>query len=224
MFNVIRTKSAPLSLAANKSYKGQDVISALSSIFYGKCYLCEQDSIAAPEVEHFIPHKKTNALKFGWNNLFLVCRRCNGIKSNKHVGLLDCTNSKINVFEEIKHFAYGASVGEIIIKPKKRKPSQDVLNTVELLELCFNLENTALRRISKVSLMDKLLVELNNFTPCRLTLASRLSTPDKIDEAKATLKAMCQIDYPFSVFWKWQVIEDVQMNKYHPNLRGDLGF
>ena len=224
MFNVIRTQPAPLSLAANKSYKEKDVIDELSLIFHGKCYLCEQDSISAPEVEHFKPHEKKKALKFGWNNLYLVCRRCNGIKSNKHVGLLDCTNPGINVFEEIKHFAHSASVGEIIIKPTKSKPSQDVLKTVELLRLCFSLENTALRRISKVSLMDKILVELNNFTPCRLILASRLSTQENIDEAKATLKKMCQIDYPFSVFWKWQVIEDVQMNKYHPNLRGDLGF
>ncbi|MCA1174827.1 MULTISPECIES: HNH endonuclease [unclassified Pantoea] len=224
MFNVTRSYPAPTSLALNRTYKDQDVIDALRLIFHDKCYLCEQGSISDPEVEHFVPHNKNKALKFGWDNLFFVCRRCNGIKSTNHINLLDCTVSAINVSDEIVHFAGNADVGEIVIRPHSKNPSVQVENTVLLLSKCFNLENTSLRKISKESLMEKILVELNNFRPLRDVLAQRLSSIESVIAAKQSLAIMCSSNYPFSIFWRWHVISDVILKRRHPNLRQELGF
>ncbi|HBT4986517.1 TPA: HNH endonuclease, partial [Klebsiella pneumoniae] len=122
MFNVVRPLQAPESLASQRTYKSEDVIVALRAMFYNKCYLCEQDSLADPEVEHFIPHENDPSLKFGWGNLYYACRRCNGIKSNTHVNLLDCTLSNNNVSDDIIHFAGNAAVGEILIKASNDNP------------------------------------------------------------------------------------------------------
>lgn len=224
MFNVVRSYPEPISLARNVSYKDADVIDALRAMFFDKCYLCEQASLSNPEVEHFVPHGHTAALKFGWGNLFYSCRRCNGIKSNSHINLLDCTIVGTNVSEEIVHYAGNAEVGEIVVKAASANPSQQTINTVKLLNKCFNGENTALRKVSKESLMEKLLIELNNFRPLRDVLAQRLSTPDEVQSSKQTLSQMCSVSYPFSTFWKWHLINDILVNRYHPNLRLELGF
>lgn len=224
MFNVIRSYPAPNSLALLRSYKEHDVIEALRLMFHDKCYLCEQGSISNPEVEHFVPHNKTAVLKYGWDNLFFSCRRCNGIKSNGHINLLDCTIARNNVSDEIIHYAGNADVGEIIVKPSTQNPTAQVLNTVSLLNKCFNLENTSLRKISKESLMEKILVELNNFRPLRDVLAQRLSSPEEVAASKSSLATMCLENYPFSIFWKWHLINDVILKRRHPNLRQELGF
>lgn len=224
MFNVIRPNQTPTSLALQRSYKEDDVITILRSIFHGKCYLCEQDSLANPEVEHFIPHNKDPVLKFGWENLFYVCRRCNGIKSNRRAPLLNCTNPNVRVFDEIIHFAGNAEVGEVIIRSSSNNPSQETINTVNLINKCFNESNTSLRRVSKESLMEKLLIELNNYRPLRDVLVKRLSPQVKIQEAKDSLSIMCSDDYPFSVFWKWHILKDIQLATRFPNLRNELGF
>lgn len=224
MFNVTRSYPAPVSLALKRSYKDHDVIEALRLIFHDKCYLCEQGSISAPEVEHFVPHNKTEALKYGWDNLFFSCRRCNGIKSSSHTNLLDCTVAANNVSDEIIHYAGNADVGEITIKPHSLSPSEQVINTVSLLNKCYNLENTSLRRVSKESLMEKILVELNNFRPLRDVLAQKLSSHEDVIASKKTLAIMCSDNYPFSIFWRWHLINDVILKRRYPDLRRELGF
>ncbi|EMN3918521.1 hypothetical protein REJ49_001282 [Citrobacter farmeri] len=224
MFNVRRTMPAPPSLANHTSYKGQDVIDALRAMFYDKCYLCEQDFISAPEVEHFRPHNNTNALLYGWNNLFYSCRRCNSIKSNIHTGLLDGSDPQNDVFGEIIHYAGNAAMGEVVIKASSLNPSQETINSVNLINKCFNDENTSLKGISKESLLEILLADYSKYLGYRNQLADRGSTPREIQEAKDKLSVMCQVQHRFSVFWKWHVIKDTTVNRKFPNIRGELGF
>ncbi|MEH3228459.1 hypothetical protein POU90_23555, partial [Klebsiella pneumoniae] len=95
---------------------------------------------------------------------------------------------------------------------------------LKLLNDCFNLENTSLRRVSKESLMEKLLVELGRYLPLRDVLATRLSSQDDIQLAKKSLAIMCADNYPFSIFWKWHILKDVQLRQRFPDLRVELGF
>jgi hypothetical protein len=224
MFNVQRTMPAPPSLALQRNYKAQDVIDALRAIFYDKCYLCEQDFLSAPEVEHFRPHHNTTALLYGWNNLFYSCRRCNSIKSNIHMGLLDGSDPQKDVFGEIIHFAGNAAMGEVVIKASSLNPSQETINSVNLINKCFNDENTSLKGISKESLLELLLADLSKFTGYRNQLVERGSTPEEIKKAKDKLSVMCQVQHRFSVFWKWHIIKDITVNRKFPNIRGELGF
>lgn len=224
MFNVVRTIPAPASLAAQRDYKGQDVVNALRTMFHSKCYLCEQDSIANPEVEHFIPHNKQPNLMYGWDNLFYACRRCNSIKSNTHVNLLNATDSNVDVFEEIIHFAGNAAVGEIQIVPSSEEPSQETINTAHLIWRCFNESNTSLRDISKESLLESLLDEFSEFLRLRNEMVSKRSIPAVVENAKSRLAMMCSISYPFSVFWKWHILKDIVIDKKFPQIRNELGF
>ena len=223
MFNVIRSIPAPQCLSRGV-YNHKAVVDALVTIFYGKCYLCEQSDLMDPEIEHFIPHRDDNELKYSWNNLFWACSRCNSIKSDTHENLLDCTKTDFDVFNEIIHLAGNAVTNGVQVYPRRKRASRKVLNTVELLDKCFNSSSTGLRGITKENLMGKLYEELYYFTGWRMKLVSARSTEEEIQEAKNKLRAMCNVSYQFSVFWRWHILTDVRLMKKFPNIRAELQF
>lgn len=224
MFNIFRPAVGPASLSRRNNYKSHDVIQALQAMFNGKCYLCEQSPLSDPEVEHFVPHGDDPALMYGWSNLYYACRRCNGIKSNKHRNLLDCTDPNIDVFSEVIHYAGNAAVGEVEIRASSSNPSVQTVNTVNLLKKCFNEESTGLKAVSKESLLERLLEDYNEFMVHRNFLVNRRSTLNDIQNAKENLKVMCTIEYPFSVFWKWHILKDPTILRKHPQIRTELQF
>jgi len=223
MFNVDRNIPAPACLS-RKIYNHKDVTDALDGLFYGKCYLCEQGDLSDPEIEHFIPHEDDDLLKYKWENLFLSCSRCNSIKSNTHKDLLDCTSNNVSVFDEIIYLAGNAANGKIEIKARRNRPSKQVINTVALLNKCFNSSSTGLRGITKENLMEKLNEEYYYFMGCRMQLVGKRSTVEEVQQAKNKLKPMCKTSYPFSVFWKWHLLTDLRVMKRFPQIRKELGF
>lgn len=223
MFNVIRNLPAPQCLTRS-IYNHRTVVDALEIIFHGKCYLCEQSGLMDPEIEHFIPHRGRDEYKYSWDNLFWACSRCNSIKSDTYDNLLDCTSTDVDVFSEIVHLAGNAITNGVQIHPRRKRPSRKVLNTVELLDKCFNSSSTGLRGITKVNLVEKLHEELYYFTGWRMKLVSARSTEVEIQDAKAKLKAMCSVSYQFSVFWRWHILTDIRVMKKFPNIRIELGF
>ena len=99
MINIKRSYPAPSSLEREKvkksgKYNLQDVIDMLDVDFKSKCYLCEIKATAF-EVEHLVAHENNIDLKFDWDNLFLSCRHCNNIKSNKFNNILYCTKEDV---------------------------------------------------------------------------------------------------------------------------------
>ncbi|MDZ5640837.1 HNH endonuclease [Enterobacter sp. A103] len=223
MFNVTRNIPAPQCLS-RKVYNHKTVVNALDGIFHGKCYLCEQGNLMDPEIEHFIPHRNRDELKYDWKNLFLACSRCNSIKSDAFENLLDCTKNEVDVFNEIVHLAGNAVTSGVQVYPRRKRPSIKVLNTVKLLDECFNSSNTGLRGITRVNLSEKLQDELFYFTGWRMKLVSARSTVQEIQEAKNKLKPMCDVSYPFSVFWRWHLLTDIRVMKKFPKIREELEF
>lgn len=150
MFKVIREGVAPTCLA-NNVYNTPEVVQRLENMFHGKCYICEQADLQAPEIEHFQPHEGNPTLKYDWYNLYYSCARCNSIKSNTHRNLVDCCSTDIDVVRAIK-----------CLMP--RTPDEDVCvsaefddirvrNTVSLLDKCFNEVGTGFRGITRASLI-----------------------------------------------------------------------
>lgn len=223
MFNVVRDIEAPECLS-RKIYNDASVVKALEEIFYGKCYLCEQDELSDAEIEHFIPHGSVDELKYKWENLFLSCSRCNNIKSDSHLNLLDCSDESVSVFEEIIHLAGNCSSGVIDIRVAKENPGEKALNTAALLNECFNSSNTGLRKISKESLMEKLQGEFFYYMSYRMQLVDKRSSSEVIQNAKNKLKPMCRVSYPFSAFWRWHILTDQKIIKFFPNIRAELEF
>lgn len=92
MIDVERSQLAPASLAAGKSWRGQDVLERLFEDFLGKCYLCEAPlhGLGSFEVDHRQP-RSDGGMPFDWANLFPICKNCNGrrAKSWPEGGMLD---------------------------------------------------------------------------------------------------------------------------------------
>ncbi|HFL6936691.1 TPA: HNH endonuclease [Serratia marcescens] len=221
MFNVIRNVPAPVCLSHN-IYNDPTVTEALKNIFHGKCYLCEQARLSDPEIEHFIPHEGDPDLKYNWNNLFYSCSRCNSIKSNTHLNLLDCSNDEIDVSMEIIHLAPSLSSEDVTIRNYRQIIDTKTRNTMALLGECFNSKNTGLRGITRENLMENLLKNYSKYLKSRQVLIELESTEQEISHAKASLKAMCKISFPFSIFWRWHVRLDTFLLNEHKNLINEL--
>jgi len=205
MFNVERIAPAPASLNRNQ-YNTKDIVDILKPMFHGKCYLCEQDELSAPEIEHFDPHMGDENKKYDWENLYYSCARCNSIKGTRHINLLDCCDNNIDVFRDIKCLLPSCSDSDISITTQMN--NRQANNTVELLNRCYNEKNTPLRGITRAVLMDKLFELHVEFQQYRLTLKLKKHTPEEKAHAKARLTVMIKDHYPFSVFWRWHVLSD----------------
>lgn len=205
MFKTVRSGDAPICLAAGV-YNSPEVVERLEEMFHGKCYLCEQADLQAPQIEHFQPHEGDAVLKFDWNNLYYSCSRCNGIKSNTHRNLLDCCSMDIDVVRAVKCLMPRTPDDEVYISAEVEDIR--VHNTVELLDKCFNEQGTALRGITRASIIEKLYAYYYKFLEFRTTIVSRCSTPRNKQDAKDALEVMLQDNYEFSAFWRWHVLSD----------------
>lgn len=75
MIKIDRCKTVPKSLAVEASkkygsYNQPDVLQQLREDSNDKCYICELQGIADPQVEHLRPHynRKIKERVFDWNN------------------------------------------------------------------------------------------------------------------------------------------------------------
>lgn len=221
MFNVTRTYPAPESIS-KKQYNKEDVLAKLKLMFLDKCYLCERDEIHDVEVEHFVPHQSNPVLKFDWNNLYYSCSRCNSIKGHTHVDLLDCTDSKVDVGKLISCMMPSAPSGKVKVESTDVTPCAKTRNTVTLLDKCYNLENTALRGISRDSLMNQMWEHYTDLLVARRVLRTKKSGREEKKKAEETIEAMLDIEHPFSIFWQYYYLSDSFLIEHYPNLR--VGF
>ena len=154
---------APQSLAIEKKkgkngkYNMPDVMSQLAKDFSKKCYICELGDIQDPEVEHLVPHHNSQDIdaKFDWNNLFLSCRHCNGIKNHtKYDGKI--INCCVDDPEEHLHCQYNNGDVSVVSLDEDEKS----IMTAELINEVFNLKNTGTRVYTSEFRMEKLKEEM----------------------------------------------------------------
>ena len=206
MFFVNRDPQLPNSLSKTiKDYRTEEVITKLNEMFFGKCYLCEKDNISDIEVEHLIPHKNNENLKYDWNNLFYSCSRCNSIKGTKEK-ILDCTN--IDVSKAIELRCPSSDSDPVIVNLGLFGESEEILATKELLEECYNNRSTAIRGISRQALIDEIIKHYACWLDLKLKLRNNLLSTREEKEILEKLEKMCQSNYPFSAFWKWHIYRD----------------
>lgn len=221
MFEIIRSLPAPHDLSRSK-YNTAPILEALSTICHQKCYLCESDKVQEVEVEHFLPYSKYPALKYVWDNLFYSCKRCNRIKSDSYENILDPCNTSHNIFRNILLVAPSRANDPVTVKnlSDPNDPNfQRSLITVELLNKCYNDISTPARKISRRELINQLLEELTLLLEIRLKLKSKRLTPLEENEEIERLKKMISPQYPFSAFWRWQILEDeVFISKININI------
>jgi uncharacterized protein (TIGR02646 family) len=84
----------------------------LRGLAYGKCAFCESilELTAYLEIEHYIAKSVEPRLPFEWDNLFPICRLCNGYKSDAdHAGVL----IKPDVEDPERKFWFNVGNGEL---------------------------------------------------------------------------------------------------------------
>ncbi len=207
MFNTTRPPKAPDCLT-HKIYNDEEVVKILAPMFYYKCYLCERDELSDPEIEHFDPHEKDDSKKYDWYNLYYSCGRCNSIKSNTHKNLLDCCDTTIDAFRTIKCVLPSVPNEPIKIIAMQYEQDPRTINTVALLDRCYNEDNTALRGITRVVLSEKIFDYYTDILNYRRILKDKKYSDDEKSNAKGRIKAMLKVSFPFSVFWRWYVLSD----------------
>ncbi len=103
-----------------------------------------------------------------------------------------------------------------------QNPTQEMINTARLLDECFNLENTALRGISREALMEQLWDHYTDLLNARRVLRNKKSPEvDKI-RAEQTISAMLTVKHPFSIFWRYYYLGDTFLVNTYAHLR--VGF
>lgn len=210
MFEILRNIPAPTDLLKNQ-YNTIAILEALSLICHSKCYLCENDEVQEVEVEHFLPKDKHPTLQFDWDNLFYSCKRCNRIKSNNHEHILNPCIPSHKVFRRIHLIPPTRSSDKITIEnlcPKKDLHYSNTVETISLLNKCFNDVSTAARKISRSDLVNKILDNLSDILEIRAKLKSKKCTPFEESENIERLKKMTSPNYAFSAFWRWYVLDD----------------
>lgn len=69
----IEKKPVPMELEKlikdTKKYTHKEVIEKIRDNFNNKCYLCELKACTSINIEHFIPHRGNEELKYKWSNL-----------------------------------------------------------------------------------------------------------------------------------------------------------
>lgn len=207
MFNVIRPTEVPHTLTLGRDYKGEDVLNALKACFHKKCYLCETKEPHDINIEHFIPHEGNLQLKFDWNNLYLVCSRCNNIKLADHSTLLDCCDTTQDVSTKIKILPPTSPYAKkMLIEPN----TQDaiVVNTASLLDKIFNSEHTINKEVTGSFLRKKVFDEMRDLTAHMVNYLKK----DTLETEKPTIllriKKLTESESPFSSVAISQILED----------------
>jgi len=82
----INRPQCPNPTALTTNYKHPDNKSALVEASFDKCMYCEEKILSSQfgDVEHIKPKSKFPALEFNWDNLGVVCSKCNNAKSDNY--------------------------------------------------------------------------------------------------------------------------------------------
>lgn len=151
MFNAKKSQNIPKSLSKNKKYDSEDVVDQLFIDFNSKCYLCGDKVNKDHRIEHFTPHRNENEnIKYDWNNLFLSCDYCNGIKSDSYnfdgKDIINSVNEKVEDY--ISHYFEEFPILEPILELKIINKNNQ--NTIELLnKIYFGINTSSSSQVKK---------------------------------------------------------------------------
>lgn len=205
-----KSQPAPASLTSRTSYREEDVIERLESDFKNKCYICESKSPTSINVEHFIPHRGDEELKFEWNNLFYSCCHCNNTKEmlerNTIKGaMLNCTCEDDKVDERISYRVNSFPELEVLIEevlPVDKAFEERVNNTITLLKAIYDGYNTPIKKREAANLRLCLMNEIIIFQKLLIKLSS--SNVDS-EQIKEQIEKELSNESAFTAFKRWIV-------------------
>lgn len=207
MINIVKSNDIPICLEQTKDHKC--CVEQVQKEFYHKCYICENKDFISIQTEHFDPNP---ALRLEWKNLFYSCGHCNGIKSNKYIGMLNCTDFSTIITNVIQF--------EINPIPKERPhftpliSDNSILLTTNLLDEVHN-PSTITRRLEANNLNESICSELIRFTN-KITKFYKSNSPEKKAKMRSEIKEMLHISSKFLAFKIWLIKSNVdRMNDFN---------
>ncbi|MBC3436088.1 hypothetical protein HU735_11760 [Pseudomonas sp. BW16M2] len=206
MFKVARSFPPPASLAARRSYTGDDVLEALNRDFLGKCYICETQEPLSLNVEHFVAHEGDEELTYSWNNLFLSCARCNNFKRHHYNNLLDCTDDRVDVLRAIEHIAPASPGAKVRVIA--RLPDESTRSTAELICRIFNEDNTGNKRVTSAYMKKRLFSEYATFIRYVNAYIDQNTIKEDRDRAVLHIRHMMRDAQQYSAFLRWVALND----------------
>ncbi|MFI0478898.1 MAG: HNH endonuclease [Candidatus Rhabdochlamydia sp.] len=156
---------------ASGNYKHPDNKAALLEVSHNKCVYCESifSHVDFGDVEHIKPKSKYPQETFVWENLGIVCRRCNHEKSDKYDESAPYINpysedpeDHIAIFGSILSQKKGSERGQLTILDiglnrldliEKRKQKQNDIE--KAISDCFKTKNQKLKAAAIKSLLEE---------------------------------------------------------------------
>lgn len=210
MFSVVRHLEVPDSLRKKSAYDSPDVLEALNTVFFSKCYLCETKEPHDIHVEHFDAHQGDPNKKFEWTNLYLVCSRCNSIKGKNNNDLLDCCDVNTDVCRAIKHLPPATPYARNV-RIEAMEDSIQAQKTTELLDRIYNSESTINKRISGSWLRKKVFNQYNLLLDQVNKYYDPIATKTEKELAIEKMKILIDGESPYSAFARWCILEDEKL-------------
>lgn len=202
--STLKAQQAIASLAKEKAkhgtYNTEEVNNALKEMFHKKCYICENKEPTSYQIEHLIPHRKNEELKFDWNNLFLSCAHCNNTKNDKYEPILDC--SQVDVDKIIAFRKNGYFGTEETLEFEALNEDEVTKNTVNLLYEVYN-GSTPQKRMEATVIRRELREELHKFKEC-VREYEEAEDEDK-DDLLCQLKRELSEKSAFTAFKRWLI-------------------
>ena len=145
-----------IEIKSEQDYRSNPVFSLIKDDCFNKCYICEDKEPTGLQVEHRIPHRDNDKLKYDWNNLLLSCYHCNHTKGDKFDNILDCTQIDPEEYLSISVSPYPKELVVIAIKQDSCQSKE----TAALLERIYNGEATVMLDAECENLRNRVFKEL----------------------------------------------------------------
>lgn len=157
MIRVYKSSTVPESLSTHKSYNKEEVYKQLRLDQHKKCYICERKCITDYQIEHWHSQDNFQDEITNWDNLFLACGYCNGLKSNNYDDIVNPTETNI---EEVISQKIDYEHKRAVFKLVQEKDS--LKRTVELLLRIYNGKQN-IRKSREESFFEYFMSEMNKF-------------------------------------------------------------
>mgnify|MGYP005992207689 CR=1 FL=1 len=214
MFNVTRSQPAPQSILDGiNNHNRPDILEALDTMFFSKCYICEVLDPQACAVEHF---DAANVNRIDWGNLYFACHRCNSnFKNADYNNLIDPTDPNTDVFKAVHHkFPMTPNSHVEITKGFGIPDSPSIRQSVELIHRVFNDDSTGNRKITRKMLRKKLFKILSKVFKEINIFSDEDSLPQEKTNAEQRIIHYLRVEQEFSAFIRWMILDDLTLSEH----------
>lgn len=184
----------------NSTYNTPEVNSALREMFHGKCYICENKEITSYQIEHLIPHRGDEELKYDWKNLYLACAHCNNTKLGKYEPILDCTVDNVEEHIAFRKRGYFGTDEKLIFE--RLDSSVETENTIKLLQEVYY-GTTPQKKMEAKILRRILRKELSGFK--EYVREYQEAEEEEKEDLRCLLKQQLGDGSPFAAFKRWLI-------------------